>query len=60
MMRRLLALALAALLVRWLVLRRRSGETVVVGWEDGAALTLEPGAPERDRLVRAAESVIGR
>lgn len=59
-MRRLLALALAALLVWGLILRRRSSETVVVGWEDGAALSLEPDAPEHDRLVRAAESVIGR
>jgi hypothetical protein len=59
-MGRLLLLALAALVAWRLVRSRRSSETVVVGWEDGSALTVDAAAPEHEPLVLAARSVIGR
>jgi hypothetical protein len=57
---RLLGLVLIAL-VAWRLLRRRGGgETVVVAWADGSSMTVEAGAPEHERLVAAARSVVGR
>ena len=32
---------------------------VVVAWEDGSELDLRPGSPERERLARIAEGVLG-
>ena len=59
-MGRLLLVALVGLLA-WRLLRRRGGgATVVVAWADGSSLTVEDGAPEHDRLVAAARSVVGR
>ena len=55
-MRKLLALAAAsAVLLRFLSRCRRSSVTrVVVGYDDGSTVTLEPGSPERELLVDAA------
>lgn len=59
-MGRLVLIALAGLLV-WRLLRRRGGgEAVVVGWTDGSSMAVEDGAPEHDRFLAAARSVVGR
>jgi hypothetical protein len=59
-MRRLLALATAGALV-WRFLSRRfhtMTPRVVVGYEDGSTATLEPGSPERELLVDAANEAL--
>jgi hypothetical protein len=60
MIGRLVILALGAF-AAWRFLTRRStpDEQVTIGWEDGSSVTLEPGAPERDRLVELACEVGG-
>ena len=59
-MRRLLALgAVAALVWRFLARRHRPpAPRVVVGYEDGSTVTLEPGSPERELLVDAAAEAL--
>jgi hypothetical protein len=58
-MRRLLAL-LAVAALGWVLWRRRSqpGETATIGYEDGSSLTLEPGAPELERLLALARGAL--
>ena len=58
---RLVLLSLAAAVGAWLLLRRRRVDEhrVVVAWEDGSELDLRPGSPERERLARIAEGVLG-
>ena len=58
---RLVLVALAAAVGTWLVLRRRRGDEhrVVVAWEDGSELDLVPRSPDRERLARIAEGVLG-
>ena len=60
MVRRLLALAAAGAVV-WRVLSRRRAQTaaqVVVGYDDGFTVSLEPGSPERELLVDAANEAL--
>jgi hypothetical protein len=43
----------------WLLLRRRKDEEhVVVAWEDGSELRLEPRSPGRERLVAVAREAL--
>jgi hypothetical protein len=61
-MRRILLLAGVALLV-WKLRRRRGAtrtERVVVGYDDGSSLALEPGARERERLLEIARDALAR
>jgi len=55
-MRKLLALAAAGALAWRLLWRRRAAPAprVVIGYEDGSTVSLEPGSPERELLVDAA------
>jgi hypothetical protein len=57
---RALLLGLGAL-VAWRFLARRSApdEVVTVGWDDGSAIELEPGSPERDALAEIARGAVG-
>jgi hypothetical protein len=59
-MRKLLAFAAAGALA-WRFLARRR-ETViphvVVGYDDGSTVSLEPGSPERELLVDAANEAL--
>jgi hypothetical protein len=58
-MGRLLLLGLALLAARRFLARRSvPDEQVTVGWEDGSSVTLEPGTPERDRLVELARGAL--
>ena len=58
-MGRLLLLGLALLAARRFLVRRSvPDEQVTVGWEDGSSVTLEPGTPERDRLVELARGAL--
>ena len=60
MVRRVLALAAAGAVV-WRVVSRRRGQTaahVVVGYGDGSTVSLEPGSPERELLVDAANEAL--
>ena len=51
--------AVLAILGVWLLLRRRpDAERVVVAWEDGSELELEPRSPGRERLVAVAEEAL--
>jgi hypothetical protein len=34
------------------------GQTATIGYADGSAVTLEPGAPELDRLVQIASEAL--
>ena len=43
---------------RFLARRSVPDEQVTVGWEDGSSVTLEPGTPERDRLVELARGAL--
>lgn len=54
----LLLLTAVAAVVLW---RRRRTEAsgVVVEWRDGAEIALSDGTPEHERLVSAAERVLG-
>ena len=60
MMRKLLALgALGALLWRFLARRHEPpAPRVVVGYDDGSTVSLEPGSPERELLVDAATEAL--
>lgn len=54
-MRRAFLFAIGTLLA-WRLLRRR-GRTVAevtVGWADGSSVTLDPGSPERERILALA------
>lgn len=58
-MRRLLAaLALGGLAWAALARRRPARAAVIVGYEDGSALTLEEGAPQLEPLLRAAREAL--
>ena len=59
-MRRLLALAAAGAVVWRLLTRRceRPAPRVVIGYDDGSTLSLEPGSPERELLVDAAAEAL--
>jgi hypothetical protein len=55
--------ALAALLLAavgaWLLLRRREApQHVVVAWEDGSEIELEPPSPDRERLIAVAREAL--
>ena len=59
-MRRLFALAAAGALA-WRFLTRRRGTVkprVVIGYDNGSTVTLEPGSPERELLVDAATEAL--
>lgn len=54
-MRRAFLFAVGTLLA-WRLLRRR-GRTVAeitVGWADGSSIALDPGSPERERILAVA------
>jgi len=56
-MRKLLTLAAVGALVWRFLARRRQHDAprvVVVGYDDGSTVLLEPGSPERELLVDAA------
>ena len=55
-MRRLFSLALIGGLAWWFLGRRRTdGESsATIGYADGSSVTLAPGSPELDRLLRIA------
>jgi hypothetical protein len=58
--RRLLALIAAGAVV-WRVVTRRPAHIaprVVVGYDDGSTTVLEPGSPERELLVDAANEAL--
>ncbi len=58
-MRRLAALAVLAGFVWWLLRRQGGpGETATIGYADGSAVTLEPGAPELERLLAIAREAM--
>lgn len=59
-MRRLLLLAALAAVVYAAVSRRRraSGPRAQIGYDDGSAVTLEPGAPELEPLVAIAAGAL--
>jgi len=58
-MRRLLLLALLAAGVWWVLSRRRaSAREATVGYEDGAAIVMEEGAPELEGLGLAAREAL--
>jgi len=59
-MRKLLALAIIGGVVYWFLNRGEadSGQSVTIGYADGSAVTLEPGAPELDRIVQIAAEAL--
>jgi hypothetical protein len=59
-MRKLLALAVIGGIVYWFLNRGAAGEGQIatIGYADGSAVTLEPGAPELDRLVQIASEAL--
>lgn len=59
-MRKLLALAVIGGIVYWFLNRGASGDgqSATIGYADGSAVTLEPGAPELDRLVQIASEAL--
>ena len=59
-MRKLLGLAVIGGIVYWFLNRGGSGggESVTIGYVDGSAVTLEPGAPELDRLMQIASEAL--
>ena len=58
-MRKLLALAVIGGIVYWFLNRGDDdGPSVTIGYADGSAVTLEPGAPELDRLVQIASEAL--
>jgi hypothetical protein len=59
-MRKLLALALIGGIVYWFLNRGGpdDGERATIGYADGSAVTLEPGAPALDRLVQIASEAL--
>jgi hypothetical protein len=60
-MRKLFGLALIAGLAWWLLGRRLEEDPVsaTIGYDDGSSVTLEPGAPELERLLIAAAEAAG-
>ncbi|HJU46917.1 MAG TPA: hypothetical protein VJ689_02205 [Gaiellaceae bacterium] len=59
-MRRLVLLLGLAGFLWWLLRRDRSpGETATIGYEDGSSVTLEPGAPELERLLAIGREAVG-
>lgn len=59
-MRRLAVLAGLAGAVWWLLRRQHGpGETATIGYEDGSSVTLEPGAPELERLLAIGREAVG-
>lgn len=58
MIRRLLVLGLLALVVRRLLGRAAPVDRVSIGFADGSAITLEPGAPGFDPLLVAAREAL--
>lgn len=59
-MRRLLALGVVGALI-WRVLarcRHSPAPRVVVGYDDGSIVSLEPGSPERELLLDAANEAL--
>ncbi len=59
-MRKLLALAIIGGVVYWFLNRGEAdaGQSVTIGYADGSAVTLEPGAPELDRIVQIAAEAL--
>ena len=59
-MRKLLVLAIIGGIAYWFLNRGSSadGQTVTIGYVDGSAVTLEPGAPELDRIVQVAAEAL--
>jgi hypothetical protein len=59
-MRRLVALAAAGALVWRFLARRRAAPAprVVIGYDDGSTVSLEPGSPERELLLDAASEAL--
>lgn len=58
MRRALLAVVLGVVAWRFVRGRRGVGGEVVVGWADGSSVSLDDGAPERDRIVAVAAGVL--
>lgn len=59
-MRKLVLLALGALLVwRFVAGRREREATVTLGWDDGSSLVLDADAVDRDRFVAIAARAVG-
>ena len=59
-MRKLLALAIIGGIVYWFLNRGAAGDaqSATIGYADGSAATLEPGAPELDRIVQIAAEAL--
>ena len=59
-MRKLLALTVGATVAWRIVVRRRKppAPRVVIGYVDGSVTTLEPGSPERELLIDAADEAL--
>lgn len=59
-MRRLAWLVVLAVTVWWFIRRRDRGEeqSATIGYADGSAVTLDAGAPERDRLLQVAAGAL--
>lgn len=58
MRRALLAIVMGVVAWRFVSGRRGVGNEVVVGWADGSSVSLDDGAPERDRIVAIAAKVM--
>jgi hypothetical protein len=60
-MRRLLMLVGIAGAAWWVLSRRgtTSPDRVTLGYVDGSSVTLEPGSPERERLLQVAAEAAG-
>lgn len=59
-MRKLLTLAVIGGIVYWFLNRGgpEDGQRATIGYADGSAVTLDPGAPELDRLVQIASEAL--
>ena len=58
-MRKLLALAVIGGIVYWFLNRGSDdGQSATIGYADGSAVTLDPGAPELDRIVQIAAEAL--
>ena len=59
-MRKLLLLAIIGGIACWFLNRGSSadGQSATIGYVDGSAVTLEPGAPELDRLLQIASEAL--
>lgn len=59
MIRKLLLLGGLTALVRWFLARREtSAERVTIGYADGSAVHLEPGAPGYDAILGSAREAL--